>query len=167
MPAAWYVLQSKPKKEDFLWRQLRLRNFTTFYPRIRVNPVNPRSRKVKPYFPGYLFAHLDLAVQGYSKLAWIPGLQRLITFDGTPTPIPEVVIEQLKTRLAQLKQDPRSFEDLPEPGQAVNIIDERFAGYEAIFDARLDGSGRVRVLLKLMGDQQVPLELPESQVKRK
>lgn len=39
-----------------------------------------------------------------------------------------------------------------------------FAGYEAIFDARLSGCERVRVRLKLIIKQQIPLDLPSGQV---
>ncbi len=42
-----------------------------------------------------------------------------------------------------------------------------FRGYEAIFDARLPGSERVRVLLQFLGDQrQVPLILHADQVEK-
>ena len=47
------------------------------------------------------------------------------------------------------------------------ILDGPFAGHEAIFDVRLPGSERVRVLLKLLSRQQVPLVLPTGQVQRK
>ncbi|PIU33441.1 transcription/translation regulatory transformer protein RfaH, partial [Candidatus Shapirobacteria bacterium CG07_land_8_20_14_0_80_39_12] len=60
MPANWYVLHSKPNKEELLWEQLNIRKVETFYPRIRVQTVNPRARKVKAYFPGYVFVHVDL-----------------------------------------------------------------------------------------------------------
>jgi hypothetical protein len=48
------------------------------------------------------------------------------------------------------------------------ISDGPFAGYEAIFDARVPGSERVRVLLQLLNSQrQVPLELTAGQIKQK
>jgi len=47
------------------------------------------------------------------------------------------------------------------------ISDGPFAGYEAIFDARVPGSERVRVLLQLLNSQrQVPLELTAGQIKQ-
>jgi transcriptional antiterminator RfaH len=50
----------------------------------------------------------------------------------------------------------------------VLISDGPFAGYEAIFDARISGSERVRVLLQLLNNQrQVPVELDASQIKQK
>jgi transcription antitermination factor NusG len=69
----WYLFQSKSRKEDHLCEQLRLRGIEIFFPSIRVKPVNPRSRKIKPYFPGYVFGRVDLSEVGRSILDWIPG----------------------------------------------------------------------------------------------
>ena len=162
--SAWYVLNSKPQKEGFLYQQLKLRGLDIFYPRIKVKPVNPRSRRVRPYFPGYLFVRLDLAAFSYSKLAWIPGLQRILAFDGAPARVPDEVINQLKLKMDQLKDQQVAPHSILKPGQAVWIDDPRFKGYEAIFDTCLDGRERVRVLIKMLNGHQVPLELPEALV---
>ena len=54
------------------------------------------------------------------------------------------------------------------PGDTIVISDGPFAGYEAIFDARLPGSERVRVLLQLLNSQrQIPVELKAGQIKQK
>ena len=167
MSTAWYVLNSKPRKENLLWQQLKIRELETFYPRLRVESVNPRSRKVRPYFPGYLFVRVDLATYGFSNLAWVPGLRRIVSFSGEPAKVSDTVIENLRSHLAAHNNAHKAHQNSLQPGQPVHIADRRFEGYEAIFDARLDGKGRVRVLLKLLSDQQVPLELPEEHVRRK
>ena len=59
MAVFWYAIRSKPNKEDFLARQFEAADVPVFYPCLRVSPVNPRSRKTKPYFPGYLFIQVD------------------------------------------------------------------------------------------------------------
>ena len=69
MSELWYALRSKPNKEEALWRELTARSYEVFYPQLHVQPVNPRSRKVLPYFPGYLFINIDLLAVGYSALA--------------------------------------------------------------------------------------------------
>ncbi len=50
-------------------------------------------------------------------------------------------------------------------GDTVMIQDGPFAGYEAIFDVRLPGSERVRVLIKLLSQRQVPLKLHAGQIR--
>ena len=72
MSGLWYALRSKPNKEEALWRELLAGSYEVFYPQLHVQPVNPRSRKVRPYFPGYLFINIDLLTVGYSALAWMP-----------------------------------------------------------------------------------------------
>ena len=52
-------------------------------------------------------------------------------------------------------------------GDEVYIPDGPFAGYEAIFDAHLPGSGRVRVPLKLLQKRQKPVDLPAGKTRRK
>ena len=51
----WYAMQTKVHKEALVCQQLEQRGIEIFYPKLRVKPVNPRSRKERPYFPGYIF----------------------------------------------------------------------------------------------------------------
>jgi transcriptional antiterminator RfaH len=51
------------------------------------------------------------------------------------------------------------------PGDRVVIQDGPFAGYEAIFDVRLRGAERVRVLLQLLRDRCVRVNLRVSQIR--
>jgi len=46
----WYVLQSKPQKENLLYNQLYLRKIEAYYPCLQVKPVNPRSCKLNRTF---------------------------------------------------------------------------------------------------------------------
>jgi transcriptional antiterminator RfaH len=42
-----------------------------------------------------------------------------------------------------------------------------FKGYEAIFNEQISGKDRVRVLLKMLSNQSIPLELNLSSVRKK
>ncbi len=95
----WYAIQSKTRKEELLCEQLSIREIETFFPRIRVKPVNPRARKIKPYFPGYVFGSVDLEHIGRSGLDWIPGAIGLVNFGGEPTPVPDHIISSLQQHL--------------------------------------------------------------------
>ncbi len=46
----------------------------------------------------------------------------------------------------------------------MTITSGPFAGYEAIFDARLSGGERVRVLLTMLNDRHVPAEVGKAQI---
>lgn len=159
MGAHWYCLRSKPRKEDVLWRQATVRGFEVFYPRVRVNPVNPRSRKVRPYFPGYMFVSADLEAVGLSTFNYMPYAVGLVSFGGEPARVSEALIPALKRRLREIAQADDEFTVGLRPGDPVWIREGPFAGYQAVFDARLSGRHRVRVLLKMLSDRFTPLEL--------
>ncbi|MEJ2353879.1 MAG: transcription termination/antitermination NusG family protein, partial [Anaerolineales bacterium] len=72
MSAHWYAMRSKPRKEEVLWRQLSAQGYEVYFPRLRVNPVNPRSKKLRAYFPGYMFINVDLEEVGRSTFKWMP-----------------------------------------------------------------------------------------------
>jgi transcription antitermination factor NusG len=168
MAQQWYALRSKPRKEEVVWRQVRLQGFDAFFPRLRVNPVNPRSSKFRPYFPGYLFVFADLDEVGISVFQWMPHSIGLVSFGGEPANVPENLIFTLRKRTEEISAaGGEVFEGL-KPGDIVKISEGPFRGFEAIFDARLPGSERVRVLLELLGSQRrVPVELNAGQISRK
>ena len=99
MANLWYVLRSKPNKEEFFWSQLLAHRIETFYPCIPAKAVNPRARKVKAYFPGYLFVRVDLECINPSLLHWMPGSGGLVTFDSIPACVPDALIAIIRRNL--------------------------------------------------------------------
>lgn len=163
----WYALQSKAGKEQMLCEQLRIREIDTFFPYLRVQPVNPRARKVKPYFPGYVFGHIDLEHVGRSILDWIPGAIGIVSFGGEPAPVSDDLINSLRRHLERINAVKREVSKRFQPGDVVAIHGGPFAGYEAIFDASLPGRDRVELLLKVLQGSQIRIELPTGQIAAK
>lgn len=159
----WYVMHSKPNKEELLYEQLRIRDINAYYPRIKVNPANPRSRKRKPYFPGYLFVQADLEVLGSSMLKWVPGARGLVDFGSDLASVPDEVLQAIRDKVEQANNAEKTVEKF-KPGEPVTIQSGPFAGYQAIFDLSLPGQERVRVLLRLLSDRQVGVELFARQI---
>ncbi|MEW6577701.1 MAG: transcription termination/antitermination NusG family protein [Chloroflexota bacterium] len=149
--ASWYVIHSKPRKENQVNAYLRTQGFETFYPTLRVQPVNPRASRIRPYFPRYLFVHADLDEVGVSALQWVPGAIGLVEFDGYVAPVPDSAVHELTRRVAAIEAAGGLTFDGLQPGDPVRITHGPFAGYEAIFDMRLGGSERVQVLLQMLG----------------
>ncbi|PKO15502.1 MAG: hypothetical protein CVU39_11355 [Chloroflexi bacterium HGW-Chloroflexi-10] len=167
MASYWYALNSHPNKEDLLFKQIESHGFEAFFPRIRVNPVNPRARKIRAYFPGYLFVNVDIEEVGISIFNWMPYSKRIISFGGEPSKVPETLILAIKQKLEVINEKGgEQFTDLNH-GDTVNIAHGPFEGYEAIFDTRLAGSERVRVLLKMLSDHYVPVELNVGYIQKK
>jgi transcription antitermination factor NusG len=167
MAEHWYALRSKPQKEEIVWRQVRERGFEVFYPRMRVNPVNPRSRKFRPYFPGYMFVKADIDSIGMSTFQWLPHTTGLVSFGGEAAPVPDNLVFAIMRRVKEISDaGGEVFDDLHK-GDVVLIGYGPFEGYEAIFDARLPGTERVRVLLQFLSARYVPVELEAGQLQAK
>lgn len=168
MAIQWYALRCKPRKEDVVWRQVRTQGFESFYPRLRVNPVNPRSRKFHPYFPGYMFVRADIEEVGLSTFKWMPHAIGLVTFGEEAAVVPDNLIYAIQRRVDEISAAGGEVFDGLSQGDKVMISDGPFSGYEAIFDTRITGSERVRVLLQLLNSQRrVPVELDAGQIRRK
>jgi transcriptional antiterminator RfaH len=137
-----------------------------FYPRIRVKPINPRARKIRPYFPGYLFARADLDLVGLSTFQYMPYAIGIVCFDGEPAPVPDSLIHALIKRLETLREVGGHLFDGFAKGDPLQIREGPFEGYSAIFDARLSGTERVKVLLELLSGKYMSLELDAAYLKR-
>jgi len=162
----WYVLHCHPNKETFLVDELLARNIGVYYPILKVKPVNPRSRKIRPYFPGYVFIQTILSQVGESTFRWLPHSHGLVSFGGNPASVPNDLISKIQEHLEHSNSQVMS--QTFRPGERVQILSEMFEGYEALFDTHIAGTERVRVLLKMLNNRQVVLELNKNQiVKRK
>jgi transcription antitermination factor NusG len=162
----WYVLRSKPNKEQALCNEVDARGLQAFYPCLHVKPVNPRSHKTRPYFPGYLFVRVKLAGVGPTFFARLPQSQGLVSFGGEPSEVPEGLVQAIRKRVDEINAAGGEQLVSIEKGEIVEIQDGPFAGYKAIFDAQVAGNERVRVLLKLLQQQTLKVELPAGQIKR-
>ncbi len=161
----WYVIRAKPRRERFVHDQLTGQALEVFFPAVKVHPVNPRSATERAYFPGYLFVHIDLAAVGANRLRWMPSVIGLLEFGGEPAMVPEALVTQLKHRVASIQAaGGLVFADLKK-GDLVKITSGPLAGYEAIFDLRLKGADRVRVLLELLR-RQVTVEIDSGSIRK-
>ncbi len=137
-----------------------MRNLETYYPCIKMQTLNSNVQRMQPYFPGYLFINVDLEIVGRSTLEWIPGGGGLVSFGDEPAVVSESLISSIKQRVESLEMDSRKKVVPFHKGDNVIVHDGVFKGYEGIFDVRLSGTDRVRVLLSLLGDRQISVELP-------
>ena len=165
MAENWYALQSKPNKEEALNDQLNMNGIEVFFPQIRVNPVNPRAKKIKAYFPGYLFVHVDLEKTGLSMLQWMPFTRGVVSFDSEPAIVPEGLLQAIRRRLEGISAAGGEGFDALTHGTRVLIREGPFEGYEAIFDTRISGSERVRVLIRLLEKNYMPVEMRVGHLK--
>jgi transcription antitermination factor NusG len=158
----WHALRSKPRKENILYRQIIIRGYEVFYPQIRVKPSNPRARKRKPLFPGYMFIHLDIGKVGLSIFNWMPYSLGIVCFGGEPGCVPDSLISEIRRRTESINQS-RGEACLPfKHGDKVNIENGLFQGCEAVFDMSLAEGKRVKLLLELLSGQHIRIDMPSE-----
>jgi len=80
-------------------RQLDERCIDTFLPLYRsLRRWKDRRTQIElPLFPGYVFVHFDL--QQRLRILELPGVVRLVSFNGQPATLPEYEIETLRKGL--------------------------------------------------------------------
>ena len=151
----WYAVQTHPNREFVAQSALgALEGVETFLPTLHVQPVNPRARTERPFFPGYLFVCADLGALGRNCIQYRPGVARLVGLGDEPTPIPAAVVAEIGDRIqAAQAQDPLGLGGgaTLQPGDKVRIQSGPLAGYEGMFDTRLGGPTRARILVGFMG----------------
>lgn len=162
----WYALQSKPNREEALYKQVTSSGTEVYYPRIRVKPVNPRARKIKAYFPGYMFVYVDLIEKGLSYLQYMPFARGLVCYGKDPAPVPNDLLEAIRQNLENLNAMGGHLPDGLETGTPVRVESGPFTGFQGIFDTHLSGSDRVRILIELITHEYMAVQLPASQVKK-
>ena len=159
--ARWYLVQTLPKREAQAEFQLLAQNFRVYLPRL--TKTNRHARQLRavrvPVFPGYLFVILELGRDQWRSINGTIGVARIVTCDSRPSPVPPGLVE---TMLEQTDEEGDMNLAIPSltPGQSVRVIAGPFAQFVGILD-RLDASGRVRVLLEVMGGV-IPLLLAKD-----
>jgi len=164
MGTGWYVLRSKPNKEQFLWGQVLAHHVEIYYPSVKAQVVNPRARKMRPYFPGYLFVHVDLAQMPHSFWYWLPGSRGLVSFDEIPAVVPDALIIAIRRKVDEINASGGEQFVRLKPGDPVIVQSGPFSDYTGIFDGCVSGNDRVRVLLNHLRGRQTPVILPAEQV---
>jgi len=148
----WYVAYTLPHCEARAQIQLENQGFHTFLPRRHKTVRHARrlTSVLAPYFPRYLFVVLDLTRHQWRSVGGTFGVSSLVMQGDRPHPVPRGVVETLLASadehgLMQLRP-------YLKVGGPVRLAVGPFADRLAILD-RLDDSGRIRVLLDILGRQ--------------
>ena len=148
----WYVIQTKPKKEEEATSYLSTKGVEMFSPLIEsFTTRNGRMNKeLKPLFSGYIFGKFDLE-QNYPLVRWARGVKCVLGFGGYPIPISEEVVQLIKERtddrgVVRVKQD-------YQPNDLIRIKTGPLKELLGIFERWISAGDRVRILLNLIGYQ--------------
>jgi transcriptional antiterminator RfaH len=159
----WYVVYSKPQKEDYACFQLENKGLEVFFPRLLLPETSRARRRVVPLFPNYLFVKLNLVSEEYYWVSWSPGVNRIVSFNGHAAAVEDDVISVLIERAD--KEGIIPARSSLQRGHEVRISGGPLQGLLGIIEEPPDARGRVKLLMKLLNRQMnvdVPLHLVES-----
>ncbi len=80
--------------------------------------------------------------------------------------VSDALIQALKSRV-RIDTQQHKEERLFQTGEKVEILNGPFEGFEGIFDTRLSGVARVRILIELIRGKPVKVDLAASSIQKK
>ena len=156
----WYLVHTQPHGERKAEFHLGAQGFKSYFPQIQKTIRHARRLMTvrAPLFPRYVFLILDVGRDRWLSVRSTVGVSSLFTCEDRPVPVPKGIVEALiaHTNEAGLAL----FDARLTTGQTVRILSGPFADFVGTLD-RLDGAGRVRVLLTMMGTA-IPVTLHRS-----
>jgi transcriptional antiterminator RfaH len=161
----WYVLKTKPHKEQYVQLQSRSLGMETYLPLVKI-PLRHLRRgqaRIEALFPGYVFARLDPHTEQAFWLRRVRDFTCLLSFDGRPARLDNRVVADLRRREnagGYITWRPKPRLRFREP---VEIVDGLFSGHRGLFVRYLESSERICVLLDTLKSQAL-VELPLSSV---
>lgn len=160
MQAKWYAAYTKANHERHVAKRLAdlsVENYLPVYESVR----RWKDRRVNlelPLFPGYVF--VKLALRDRLKVLQVPGVARLVGFNGTPTELPKEEIDALKKGLEQ------GLRAVPHPylttGRRIRVKHGPLTGLEGVL-LRRKGNWRVVLSLDLI-QRSVSVDVEASDV---
>ncbi len=148
----WYAVQTIAKREVKAQFELSRQGFRTFLPALMRTVRHARKTRNARVaaFPGYIFIILDLERDRWRAVNSTIGVSRLVMGNNLPLPAPVGIVETLLDYSDE--NGICCFDRDLVVGQKVRVISGPLAAALGTWD-RLDGNGRGRVLLEILGGQ--------------
>ncbi|HEV2490504.1 MAG TPA: UpxY family transcription antiterminator [Candidatus Acidoferrales bacterium] len=140
----WFAVHTRSRHEKSASEQLRCREVETFLPLYQSTRRwrNGDHEVQLPLFPGYTFVHIPL--KDRLQVLKVPGVVRLIGFNGRPVPLEDQEVEGLRCALASgVRAAPHPYLTV---GRRVRITAGPLNGQQGILVRR---KGALRVILSI------------------
>lgn len=156
--ARWYAVYTCANHEKRVAEQFSSRSFEYFLPQYE-SVRRWKDRRVRlqlPLFPSYLFVHL--ALQERLRVLQVPGVVRLVGFNGSPTPMPQEDVNRIREFLAPgWRAQPHPYLQV---GRRVRVVRGPLAGMVGIV---LQRKNRSRLVLSFdVIQRSMAIEIDES-----
>jgi len=169
----WYVIHTYSGYEDRVAENLRQRIeslamedkiFQVIVPKEKQITIKNGKRKVveKRIFPGYVLVEMVVTDDSWYVVRNTPQVTGFIGEGTTPISVSQGEIKHIQKRMGI--EEPKFKIDIKE-GEAVNIIDGPFKGFDGLVSEIDEEKGKIKVLVSMFG-RETPVELDSLQVKR-
>lgn len=146
----WYLIQSKPRKEEIAREYLSRKGVEIYFPLMeRVVVRSGAAAKVlKPLFPSYLFGKFELH-EKHALVKYGIGVREIVSFGDYPLPVPDDIIEAIRERACggDIIRKARRFAK----GDLVVISAGPFRNITGVFDHWISDTERICILLNCIG----------------
>ena len=154
----WYALYTCARHEKRVAQQIEGRRLSCFLPLYRsVRRWKDRRKELElALFPGYVFVQMSLANK--LRVLEVPGVVRLVSFNGQPAALPAEEIEALRNRISgSAKVEPHPY---LRAGRKVRVRSGPFQGLEGVIVRRKD---RCRLIFSIdLIQRSLAIELDEA-----
>ncbi len=169
----WYVIHTYSGYEDRVAENLRQRIdtmhmqdkiFDVIVPKEnQIEIKNGRRRIVeRRIFPGYVLVQMDVTEDSWFVVRNTPNVTGFVGSGTTPTPIADDEVRHIQKRMGV--EEPKFKIDFM-AGEAVNITDGPFKGFDGMVSEIDENKGKIKVLVNMFG-RETPVELDSLQVKK-
>jgi len=160
----WYVIQTKPKDEYRVETHLLNQEIEIFLPLLETHQYcsGKMVQRIKPLFPNYLFARLDLKLH-YYKVKWTRGVSKILGTGDGPIPISGEVVQRIREKVG--KDNLVKLEEEWKEGDIVQITSGPFKELMGIFQKKMSDNGRVRILLSMIGVD-IPVQISQWHLRK-
>ncbi len=150
--ARWCVVHTQNHRELRASHHLKAQGYRVFLPLHRNTVRHARQFRVAlaPLFPRYLFVAILVGHERWSSIRGTYGVSSLVMDGDRPRTVPPGVVESLLAIADEMGVV--HLDATMRAGQAVRITTGAFAGLVGKL-AAVDGNGRVKVLLDVLGKQ--------------
>jgi len=142
----WYVINTKPRREDSVKMMLEKAGLECYVPKLKVRKFfrGRYSDRVESLFPNYLFARFDPSEHLW-MISYTRGVKNVVSSGGKALSVPCEALAYIRSH----EEDGFVFHPTGtvEVGDRVEVLNGPFAGLQGIFVRPLAGEERVVVLL--------------------
>jgi len=157
----WFVVMTKPGKQDEVVKRLGGAGFEVFDPKLRQYSHKRAQYVTGVLFPLYTFVKLDIE-KDHRLIIYTRGVLRILGIGGVPHPISDTIVERIKNSCDENGIiNAKYTEEEIKKGDRVRITSGPMEGVEAVVSGLYSDQQRIEILMDLL-----KISIPEKHVKK-